>query len=414
MMRALLTLLGILTVSHAQASTAEDFGLTLGGELRERATYVSAIDFDENTDEDGWFWTQRLSLDATWLSAGGFKVHTTFLSAVQEGNDTNPVDNNHLDWQQAYVAWQNDHVELRVGRQEMILGSQRLVGLREGTNVRRTWDGVRLNFARAEWQADVFSLYRVEVEPTGTFNDSTDRDEQLSGIYLTRNFRQSSYDIYYLHSDRKERSTVEGNAEQERHTIGARAFGDHASWFWNWEAVYQFGDHGDLDIEAWTLATNTGYRFAAPWSPELMLSANVSSGDKRSGDGKLGTFDALYPRGNYFSSLALLGPSNFYNVNPYLRLQPRPDLALALDVNFHYRLEAADGIYGPPGNLLRTPDGVREKSVNTAASVEIEWQMNANWVTSLIYTHSAPEAFIEATGPADDINFVELTLKANF
>ncbi|MEL6119570.1 MAG: alginate export family protein, partial [Pseudomonadota bacterium] len=41
--------------------------------------------------------------------------------------------------------------------------------------------------------------------------------------------------------------------------------------FWNWEAVYQFGDQGDLDIAAWTLATNTGYRWLdVPWEPEFL------------------------------------------------------------------------------------------------------------------------------------------------
>src|SRR5262249_51253429 len=45
---------------------------------------------------------------------------------------------------------------LRAGRQEMTLGSGRLVALREGVNVPLSFDGARMTFTRPDWPADGF------------------------------------------------------------------------------------------------------------------------------------------------------------------------------------------------------------------------------------------------------------------
>lgn len=62
---------------------------------------------------------------------------------------------------------------------------------------------------------------------------------------------------------------------------------------------------------SWTLASQTGFTFASlPWQPRIALSTNIASGDTDPDDADLGTFNPLYPRGNYFSEDAVLGPRN--------------------------------------------------------------------------------------------------------
>ena len=86
---------------------------------------------------------------------------------------------------------------------------------------------------------------------------------------------------------------------------------------------------------------------AAPWSPRLGLSANIASGDRNPADHDLQTFNPLFPRGNYFSELALLGPRNFFNLHPALTVHPTARLSLTADVDCFWRLEHSDGIYSP-------------------------------------------------------------------
>ncbi|MEM9304060.1 MAG: alginate export family protein [Pseudomonadota bacterium] len=407
-------LLGALAFLPAMAQETAQEAWSLDGLVRERATYQSAIAFDEDDPDAGWFWSQRISLTGRYQSEGPISGSVTLLSAYQRGIEDSPVERNDLDIQEGFLRFSGGSSWLQLGRQELILGSQRFLGSRDGTNVRRTWDGVRAATSLGDWQLQAFGVQLVDVESSGAFNDSSDSDRVIAGLYGTGALAGTGLDLYYLYSRFDDRATIEGVADQERHTIGARAFGQRDALFWNWEAAWQFGDHGDADIEAWTLATNTGLRLDSAWSPELMLSVNVASGDERRDDGELGTFDALYPRGNYFSELALLGPANFFNVNPYLRLAPSDQLAVSFDINWFWRLEEADGVYGPPGNVLRRPLGSDERFVNTAVSFTVDWTPAPNWLLGASFSYSRPEDFIQETGPADSTGFVQLTAQVSF
>lgn len=54
--------------------------------------------------------------------------------------------------------------------------------------------------------------------------------------------------------------------DERRHSLGLRAHGELAGWFWDWEAAYQTGRFAGGDIAAWTFATKPGYRWqAAAW-----------------------------------------------------------------------------------------------------------------------------------------------------
>ncbi|MEM9056148.1 MAG: alginate export family protein [Pseudomonadota bacterium] len=399
----------------ASASALADAGAwQFSGHVRERFTHASAFDFDTDAPDAGSNWAQRVALTADYDTGDTLSGRVTMLSALQQGLQTSPIEQNNLDLQEAWLQFDVAGAAFRLGRQEVVLGSQRLVASRDGTNVRRNWDGVRATFDVAAWHVEALALQLVDVDPTGAFNDTSDGDRVLAGVYGTADLGVSSLDLFYLYAGFDERMTIEGQANQERHSVGARAFGERGPAFWNWEAIYQFGRHGADDIRAWTLATNTGLRFDAAWSPELMLSVNVASGDSARDDGRLETFDALYPRGNYFSELAQLGPANFFNVNPYLTVTPSERVRLSMDLNLFWRLETADGVYGPPGNLIRRPGNSDERFVNTALSATAEWQVRRHLVLGLALTHSRPEAFVQDTGTADRSNFAQFTIDARF
>lgn len=390
--------------------------VVISGQLRQRATYQSAIEYDREAEAAGWFWTQRAAIAADVEITTFLRARTSLVSALIEGGEENsPIERNDLDVQEAYIEFGPRDAFVRVGRQEIRLGSQRLIAVRDGTNVRRNWDGVRANATLGDVTIDAFALRLVDTEPAGVFNDGRDEGRYLAGTQVTFPAPLGKLETYYLFTEFDQRRTIEGIADERRHSVGARAFGSAGGWFWDWEAVYQFGKFGRGDISAWTLATNTGFRWEdRPWKPELMLSLNVASGDGDPGDGDLGTFNALYPRASYFSENAILGPANFFNVHPYLRLRPRENLLVGADLNFYWRLEREDGVYGPPGNLIRLPQGSQDRLVDISLSGAIEWEASENIFLSLLFTHSAPQDFIRATGPSDNIDFVEATLQFDF
>lgn len=389
--------------------------LTLSGELRERGTLISDISFDPNDEHNGWFWTQRLSLTGDADITPWLRSRVTLLSALVEGGEGGPAEQNNLALHEGYFDLGTQETFLRVGRQELVFGSSRLIANREGTNVRRTWDGVRFSSSWKDWTIDAFGLQEVAVRTDGAFNDEGTDNRQLAGVYATTQFPLGSIDFYYLYTEFKDRESIETIADEERHSVGMRSFGEIGNAFWNWEAIYQFGEQDQFDISAWTVAANTGYRFPnLPWSPEVLLSTNIASGDDQQGDGSLGTFNALFPRGNYFSQLAQFGPSNFYNVHPYIKAHPREDILLFIDVNFYWRLQEADGVYGPPGTIIRPGNASASRFVNTSISTGVEWEATERVFISTLYTRAEAGQFIKDTGPSSDIDFVEFTARYRF
>lgn len=390
--------------------------LTLSGELRERVTWQAAIAFDADDPAAGWFWTQRLRLALDAELAPVLRARAALVSALIEGGEeTSPAERNPLDVQEAFIELGPREAFLRLGRQEIRLGSQRLIAVREGTTVRRTWDGARAQATLGAVTLDAFALRLVAVRTEGVFNDGRDEARALIGGQASFPAPLGRLAAYWLHTTFDDRATIEGTADERRHSLGLRAHGTAQGWFWDWEAVWQTGRFGDGTIAAWTIATNTGHRWENhPLRPEIMLSANIASGDAQPGDGRLGTFSALYPNASYFSENAVLGPANFVNIHPYARLRPREALLVGLDLNLFWRLERADGVYAPPGNLIRAAGGSRERFVDAALSGVVEWTPRPGLLLGLVFTRSHPQAFLRETGPADRADFIEATVQFTF
>ncbi len=402
-----------------------DSHLALGGEIRLRYDYAEdPVWGDAPQDEWGAF-LQRYLLHADLTFGPHVRSFVQLRSAFEDGRDgpPSPVEEGELAVQQAFVELRGpllgaNEVFLRGGRQELSLGSERLVARREGPNIRRRFDGIHLGARGEGWEASALGMFLTENED-GAFNDDTDEDVALWGVYGTAHELFAggpSLDLYYLGFSDEEASFVQGTGGDEtRHSIGARLFGRTKRFDWNWEAIVQWGELEDDEIFAWTVATDTGFRLEeAPLRPRFGLNANVASGDDDPDDGRLGTFNPLFPRGNYFSHLALLGPRNFVNVHPSLAIEVTEALRLAVDLNLYWRMETDDGIYAPNGEILRSGRTTSSRFVGTAYSGSIDWNVTELLFLGLVFTHVDPGAAVERTGSSEDIDFVELTVQLRF
>jgi hypothetical protein len=396
--------------------------LSLGGEARWHYDYTDDPAWGADPQDPDGVFLQRYLLHGDLHLGQRLRLFGQLYSALESGRAgaTAPIDENRLDLQQAFVDIALGGEEapvLRAGRQEMAYGSSRLIDVREGPNVRRTFEGVRLLTPAGGWRFDAIATRPVRAE-VGSFDDEIDNDQALWGIYATHPgalFFGGSLDAYYLGYRRQSARFEQGTADELRHTLGARLWGEHQSWDWNWEVIAQGGHFGDGRIAAWSLATDTGYTWSnQSGQPRVGLSANVASGDEDPDDADLQSFNAMFPRGNYFSELALLGPRNFFNLHPSIGLQPVAAVTVTADIDFFWRLETEDGVYGPGGGLLRGAQGSDERFVGTEVSLNATWDVNGNLALTAIYSHFRPGAFIRDTGPASDIDYVELTAQAKF
>ncbi|ABS63996.1 conserved hypothetical protein [Parvibaculum lavamentivorans DS-1] len=391
-----------------------DVWLGMGGEIRQRYEYTNNPAFGAARQDKAGVWLQRYVLHGDLHLGSRLRLFGQLSSALESGRagGGSPVDENRLEIQNAFADVTPFQVPLtlRAGRQELQFGSGRLVDVREGPNVRRSFDGIRAFVAAGGWRVDALAV-RPRLSRPGAFDDKTNHGQSLWGLYAAG----PGLDLYYLGFQSDASVFVQGTAKEHRHSIGARLWGARDGWDWNLESLYQFGSFGAGDISAWTVASETGYRWeTAAWQPRVALSANIASGDDDPADGDLGTFSPLFPRGNYFSEAAVLGPRNFYNLHAFLTVEPAQDWTLTTDVNFFWRLETEDGVYTPGGSLLRGPGGSDERFVGSAFSLSSSHTLSQRIDATAIYTHFSAGDFLESTGSSADIDFLELTLRFRF
>lgn len=391
--------------------------LSLGGEARWRYAMTRGSEWENRSDgyDDAYF--QRYVVFADWRLPSGIRMFTQLNSALSSGlkQGPSPLDENLLSFQQAFLQLPvSDNWQLRLGTQELHLGSGRLLDVREGPNVRRRYNALRLTTNIRAWQID--TLYgRPWQTSLGSFDDRVDYKQAIWGVYgVNRADSGRNLDMYYLGYRNREANYFQGTGDERRHTLGARIWGTRERLTLNWEFMLQWGRFDNQDIEAWSIATDTQYALERDPTTRVGLSANVASGDKSPNDDKFGTFNAMFPRGNYFSELATLGPRNFYNIQPYFTLQPLPAIEVTTAVNFYWRLSTKDGVYGPGGNILNVDSGSDLRYVATEFSFNTTFNYTDATKLSLVYGRSFPAALVQQTGNRGATDYFEITAKVLF
>ena len=264
---------------------------------------------------------------------------------------------------------------------------------------------------------DAFASRPVETN-VGVFDDEGDEAKAFWGVYATGPsglLPGLSVDLYYLGLDRESARYAQGTAPERRHSVGTRIWGKAGSWDYNAEFVYQFGDFGRGDIRAWTAASETGYLFDfLPGRPRLGIKADVASGDHNAANADLGTFNALFPKGSYFSEADLIGPANIIDLHPSLELHPTDGLTLTAEWDFFWRQSTSDGIYGISVNPLRSGTASDKKYIGDQAIAYLTWAIERHWTLTLYYSHFFAGPFLEETPPGKDVDFVAVWITFKF
>lgn len=387
--------------------------LTLGGELRTR--YESSRDpvFGFGSPRRNDYALLRSFLFADLHLGPNARAFLELASGFAPGwaGEPPPTQKDQLDILQVFgelsLPTAYGEVMLRGGRQEMSFGSSRLVSVRESPNIRRAFDGVRAAWIGAgDTRIDAF-LVRPVAPQLGTFNDSNDRTQLFWGAYATTAIPAVpglKADLYYLGLERDGARFAQGVATERRHTLGTRLFGMRSGFDWNVEAAYQFGSFGTADIRAWTVSANLGYTFSGlPFSPRLGLNADAISGDENLRDGRLGTFNPLFPKLPYFSEANLAAPANLLDLQPNLTLSLTQKLNVTLGWNPLWKQAEADAFYAPPLSPVRGTAGGTGRFIGQQTSAAFEWSATEHLTVGGTYVHYTPgERLKQAGGRSGD------------
>lgn len=401
-----------------------DYFLTLGGEIRQRYELYHNFNWGKAPPDHNGYLLERYMAHFDLHAGNHIRVFGQLKSCLEYGRTggPRPVDRDQVDLHQLFIdgvidLGSTESLTLRLGRQEMAYGSTRIVSPREGPNVRLSFNGARAILKVNEWNVSGFATRPVETNP-GAFDNEGDESKIFWGVYATGPtglVPGMSVDLYYLGLERDVAPFDQGVAKEKRHSVGTRLWGKSGGLDYNFEALYQWGTWDGGDIRAWTVASDTGYTITElPLSPRIGLKADVASGDHNRNNPDLGTFNALFPRGGYFSDADYLGPANIIDVHPSLDFHLDQTVTAVIDMDFFWRQSTHDGIYNMAIVPIRPGNLSQERHIGNALNTFVTWQANRHIFLTVYYSHFFAGAFLEETPPGKDIDYFGVTLTLKF
>jgi len=372
--------------------------LSLGGEARVTYERFGNQNFGLTPPDPDGYVLQRYLLHADVHVGSRIRVWTEFNSGLENGRIDGPrpvIDEDKLDLHQAFFdvtigVTRPSAADLRVGRQELALGSGRMYALREGPTVPLSFDGVRVIAHAGPWQVDGWAARPVDTTP-GLFDDLSHHSFDVWGVYGSRMItlsRQSvGLDVYYLGLARDAAQFEQGTASETRHTFGARVW-HQGVWAYDAEAMFQAGRFGSGDIRAWRSVIECSRRLAdSVWSPRLGLVLDAASGDKNPADPNLQTFNALFQSGTYSGRAQLLGPSNSIRFEPSVTFAPARHVFVSAGLGFYWRQSASDALYSISGQVIVPSNGVTDRFEGSRPTVQIDWQLTRHLSAHVNYIY---------------------------
>ena len=389
--------------------------LSLGGEVRQQYERFRNEEWGAEPRDDNGYWLQRLMVHADLRLGRRLRLFGQLKSGIEAGRVGGPrrPDEDQLDLHQGYAELHaplgtgNRSLRIRAGRQELNFGSSRLVSVREGPNVRQSFDALRVIVYRDAWRVDAF-VSRPVITLPGLLDDRRDGGRALWGVYAVRSNRSAAQglDLYYLGYEREAARFDQGVALEHRHSVGTRLWGTRGSSDYNAEIIAQWGAFGQSRIRAWTVASDTGYRLRWRGTPRIGLRADVTSGDGNRRDDVLGTFNPLFPKGAYFGLIAPTGPLNHSDLHPSIKFWLKNGWSIQTSWLFFWRTKADDGVYAVPGTLLRSGAGTQAHYVGQSPGAEVSWQADTHLSFTIDLSLFSAGSFLDEAPPSRTITYI--------
>ena len=287
-----------------------------------------------------------------------------------------------IDLHQAYVTLGNHKefpVSLKVGRQELSYGEERLIGAYGWNNIGRSFDAAKARL-QTEWFGADFFVSRPVIPEDDRFDVENDYDF-FSGVYAaSTSIPKTILEAYFLSRNSSPQAAAAEPHPQfpqpsarDIYTVGGRLkskAGELGNWDYTLEGAYQFGNFRDnrlgansprLDQDAFMFIVQGGYTFADLWAtPRLGAEFSYSSGDNDPHDKKHGTFDNLFPTNHkFYGYMDFISLQNIQDLRGIFQLKPHPRVSVAIEGHGFWLANNHDNFYNvggsPRGGLAATP-----------------------------------------------------------
>ena len=283
----LLFLSGLLWASDVQANDVH-----FGGQLRPRFEFRSPVGGGHDQ-----FTSMRVRAHISASLEQNVDVFIQLQDVRLWGEESNTLGDfraDNFDLHQGYVNLKNMNgsaFSLKMGRQALSLGGQRLIGAVEWTQQGRVFDGVLLTAAPTWGQVNLIGIRLADATASGINSNA-----YLGGAYATVKASPNvSADIYTLYN------RVSNGVDTRQWTLGTRFFGKSAGVTYRFEGSYQAGDRSGMAVSAFMLGARLG---KAIGKGSVVLWYDYLSGDDDGTDNKVKVFDTMFATNHKYYGFA--------------------------------------------------------------------------------------------------------------
>jgi hypothetical protein len=405
--------------------TNPDINLSIGGEIREQLRMYSHVnygDVDSGVNDNDIYLLQRYLLHADLHLGRHLRFFGQFNSNHATAKNTvSRIDRDVVGVLQAFTDlnfYGKLPVRFRLGRQELSYGVERILGTREGANVRQTFDGLRYTMTLKKSVADFFVVYPVKND-FGYFDNSTNTDILIySGLWSIPVNRLGTLELYFIGNDRKYTYCRNDSAKENRQTLGIRLNKYTGIFYYDAEAIGQTGMYGNSSIRAWQLSAIAGLRWRElRMEPRIQARIAGASGDLDSTDTRMNLFRPIATR----SPVHDLIPVGFANIGVFT---VEGDIKIIKGLHFglgYYsvrRISPNDGSYSSDvTHMVREPDnnGI-EKGIHVANGVvsDINFSAGKHFSILLLMGYFVPGNYVSNTGEGKTQSAASLKMTYRF
>ncbi|MDX8413978.1 MAG: alginate export family protein [Mariprofundales bacterium] len=346
--------LSIITAILMASTAAQAVEWTTSADLRERYQSFTNFDFNSVKNDKKSEFDSRLYIKTRGDFGNGFSLYLQPQAVMIRNSDQTAATTKQTftqsDLLQAYLQYDADNFTLKLGRQQLVYGNQRLLGHLGWKDVARTFDGVKFSVKLGDLKVDHFIVHPSDIgkmTPSTTSPQGqslvTWEDRRLIGVYATyepmKGHGIDGYIINWKHGSKAAAATVGRNIN----TFGARAFGAGMGFDGTAEAVFQRGTWATgIKQQASAYAVKAGYTFDS-WKTRFGIEYDFSPGDGNLADSTNKAF--VFP---FHTNHALYGEmdrfswSNMKDLILSFKTSPTKGLLFKADIHF-LKLDKATG-----------------------------------------------------------------------
>jgi len=310
-------------------------------------------------------------------------------------------------------------VALRVGRQEISLGGERLIGVSQWQNVGRSFDAARLlvHYRKLNLTAFAASVVVLHDGEVGSVTPGNNLHALYGSIVnWIPNSTLEPYFMWRLQPNVKSELGPLGHLDMK--VSGARWLGKVRAMDYNTSIVLERGTSSIDQLNAWAGHWLLGYSFPKlPGSVRLVAEYNYATGDGNSRDGRVNTFQLLYPTAHDRHGLSdQVGWRNIHHLRGTVEIKPGIKWTVTPSYNAFWLADAHDGLYNSQGNVVvaRVSDGSagrwvgQELDIATAYSISRVTQIGAG------FAHIFPGTFLQRATPGHSYSYPYLQITTKF